>query len=444
MVDMEGIIGRTVYHRDLMDQIIPWLSKRECIIIVGSRQVGKSCLMFFLAQYLLRTGLATPENMAFFDLEFPHDLEICNADVETLLEYLRLAGKISDSNRPLYLFIDEIQYLDNPSRLVKLLVDHHPEIKLIVSGSSSTGLRKKFKDSLPGRKQEFHLQSLTFKEFLKFRNEPQLSEFTENFTLRNIFEKKIPDAPAVMPFLQKLIPLFEEYAVYGGHPAVVMADSVDIKQRRLQGIINDYLRKDIHTLFEIEHHGAFTKLLKILAAQAGNLVVYSELTAPLGITYRTLQRYLDVLSLTFIIDLIPPYFSNVKKTIVKSPKIYFHDIGIRNALINQLIPLSNHLDKGSVVENVVFHLLAGMQDVSNPLSFWRTHSGSEIDFLIRDMVIEVKYQFMKLARIPRAMISGMSQLNVRKGLVITRDFLHSRQSANKQILFIPACLLSRT
>ena len=174
MIEIKNIINFRLNKRDIIEQIIPWLSERESIIIVGSRQVGKSSLMFLLAQYLIRTRLAAPENMVFFDLESSADLEVCNSTVETLLEHLRLAGKIFHSNRPLYLFIDEIQYLDNPSQLVKLLVDHHPEIKLIGSGSSSTGLRKKFKDSLPGRKQEFHLQSLTFKEFLDFRNEHNL------------------------------------------------------------------------------------------------------------------------------------------------------------------------------------------------------------------------------------------------------------------------------
>ena len=443
MIEIEDIINRKLIKRDLMQEVIPWLSERESIIIVGSRQVGKSCLMFLLAQYLLKSGLATPENMAFFDLESSADLEICNASLETLLEHIRLAGKKFHSKRPLYLFIDEIQYLDNPAQLVKLLVDHHPEIKIIASGSSSTGLRKKFKDSLPGRKQEFHLQSLTFKEFLIFRDERQLSELTRNFCLKDIFKKKMPDAAAVRPFLERMIPLFEEYAVYGGHPAVVIAGSVNIKQKRLQSIINDYLRKDIHTLFDIDHLGAFTRLLKILAGQIGNMAVYSELTAPLGITHRTLQRYLGILSVTFIVDMIPPYFSNVKKRVVKSPKTYFYDVGIRNALINQFLPLSDRIDKGCLIENVIFQLLAGLQDVANPLFFWRTHSGSEIDFFIRNMAVEVKYQSLKSAKVPRAMKSGMGHVNAKNALVITKDFFNCKQLGETKILFIPACLLSR-
>ncbi|MDO9463949.1 MAG: ATP-binding protein [bacterium] len=443
MIKTEDVVNRKLNKRDIMEQIIPWLSERESIIIVGSRQVGKSCLMFLLAQYLLKTKIANLENIAFFDLESSADLEICNSGVSALLEHLRLAGKKFHSKRILYLFIDEIQYLDNPSQLVKLLVDHHPEIKIIASGSSSTGLRKKFKDTLPGRKQEFHLQSLAFKEFLNFRQEHQLSELTEKFCLRNIFGKRMPEPPAIQPFLQRLIPLFEEYTVYGGHPAVVMADSADIKQKRLQSIINDYLRKDIHTLFDIDHLGSFTQLIKILAGQIGSLTVYSELTTPLGITYRTLQRYLDILSVTFVVDLIPPYFSNVKKRVIKSPKTYFYDTGIRNALINQFLPLSDRIDKGHLVENVIFQLLAGLQDIANPVSFWRTYSGTEIDFLIRDMAIEVKYQPLKSAKVPRAMKSGMSQINAKNTLVVTKDFLDSRQLNDTQALFIPACLLSR-
>jgi len=443
MIEVRDIVNRTLCHRDLIEQVLPWLSERESIIIVGSRQVGKSCLLFLLAQYLLKAGLATPENIAFFDLESSADLEVCNAGVEALLEYLRLAGKKYHSKSLLYLFIDEIQYLDNPSQLVKLLVDHHPEIKIIGSGSSSTGLRKKFKDSLPGRKQEFHLQSLTFKEFLNFKGEAQFSDFTGNFCLKNIFDKNIPAPAAVRPFLEKMLPFFEEYTVYGGHPAVVIADSADIKQKRLQSIINDYLRKDIHTLFGIDHLGSFTQLLKILAGQIGNTAVYSELATPLGITYRTLQRYLDILSVTFAVDRVPPYFSNVKKRVVKSPKIYFHDVGIRNALINQFLSLSDRTDKGSLVENVIFHLLAGLRDIANPLSFWRTHGGSEIDFLIRDMAVEVKYQTFRAAKVPRAVRSGINQGNAQNGLIITRDFLDSIRVDDTQVLFIPACFLSR-
>jgi len=125
------------------------------------------------------------------DMEDINDFRAANSAPDDLFDYLKLNGLLWNKEKKLYLFIDEVHLLDNPAKLVKSIVDHYKDIKLFVTGSSSTEIRKKFTDSLPGRKQEFLLTTLSFSEYLKFNNEKALS----NLLIKNIeelFKMKIP------------------------------------------------------------------------------------------------------------------------------------------------------------------------------------------------------------------------------------------------------------
>ncbi len=155
MIDIARIIEKDLMPRDLLSSILPWVKERECILIVGSRQVGKTSLLYLLVKYLFEQREVSNENLCFLDLENPADLDLANLSPEDLLSALRLRGKKWDNRRPIYMIFDEIHLLENPARLIKLLVDHYPQVSLFATGSSSTGVRQKFSDALPGRKKSF-------------------------------------------------------------------------------------------------------------------------------------------------------------------------------------------------------------------------------------------------------------------------------------------------
>src|SRR3989338_8852409 len=150
-----------IYKRGLVNEVVKYLDSREAIVIHGARQVGKTSLL----KYLIKNYLA--ENVFYFDLELKDLLDLCNKGAEAVYKYLLERG--ADEKKRIYLIIDEIQYLENPTNFIKILHDHFPQLKLLVSGSSTFEIKKKFRQSLAGRMIAFEIYPLSFEEFLVFK-----------------------------------------------------------------------------------------------------------------------------------------------------------------------------------------------------------------------------------------------------------------------------------
>jgi len=150
--------------RNLYDEIEKFITDKEIIVIHGARQVGKTSLL----KYIIENNKLVSNNYFYIDLEIPEYLSICNKGVSELIEFLK-SKKLLNNGR-LFLLIDEIQHLENPSSFLKLLCDHYSEqVKVITSGSSSFSIKSKFKDSLVGRIIDFELFPLSFDEYLEFK-----------------------------------------------------------------------------------------------------------------------------------------------------------------------------------------------------------------------------------------------------------------------------------
>jgi len=442
MINIANILKKELKPRDLLPAVLPWIEEPESILIVGTRQSGKTSLFYLIVQYLYNKNSLPDENLCFLDLEDPPDLELASLSPNDMLSALKLRGKKWNSDNPLFLFLDEVHLLENPARLIKLMVDHHPQVRIFATGSSSTRLRTKFSDSLPGRKQEFFLPTLNFGEYLEFVDKGHLRQSL--FDANDLF-KMDPDFPsfqvvrAILPDIQRE---FDEYLVYGGYPGVALTADLEKKQRRLGAIFNDYIRKDLGTLFSIDHLNEFTRLVKILASQTGGLLTYVHLASALGLNHRTIGRYLDILETTFILTRIFSYRVNIKKRFIKAPKIYFYDNGIRNMALGDFAAASNRADHGSLAENLVFQYLKGkMQnpDTLNP-AFWRTSSGAEVDFVQDDLLIEVKAGEIT-GNAPRALYACMAVTGIKKALVLNRSRIDRKIDSTGEVVFFPISLL---
>jgi len=142
------------YERELKNEIMKYLQEREAIIILGSRQVGKTTLMMMIMQ-----EIKDHEKCFYIDLEDPKMLDIIEHGPQNFLEYLTQLGALTGSRN--FVFLDEIHYMKNPSKFIKLMVDHYADrIKIICTGSSALGIKMKFHDALVGRKLIFNLYSL--------------------------------------------------------------------------------------------------------------------------------------------------------------------------------------------------------------------------------------------------------------------------------------------
>lgn len=362
-----------ILERNLVSDLRKHLEKEEISLIIGPRQAGKTTVLHQLENYLKLQN----QNCFFLNLEDPDYLTLLNQSPKNLFQIFPINLK-----KKSYLLIDEIQYLNDPSNFLKYFFDQYGQkIKILASGSSAFFLDKKFRDSLVGRKKIFTMLSLNFREFLKFKAEPQLS--LANFNQLTLSEK------------EKIEVLFLEYLTYGGYPKVVLS-SPEEKIEVLRDLTYSYIKKDIYEA-NIRQDEIFLKLLKILAEQVGNLVNSFELSHTLGVSKTAIDNYLYVMQKSFHLTLVPPFFKNVRKELTKMPKIYFLDLGLRNFLKNDFRPFLERDDKGSLLENSAYRQLSDKYGQEN-LKYWRTADRKEIDFVIENskQAFEVKTQTKRL------------------------------------------------
>jgi uncharacterized protein len=287
MSNLNKIRNLSLSTRTLLSDIIPWFTRKECIMITGSRQVGKTSLLYLIIQKLFNDKVINDDNFVFLDMEDPNDLLILNDEhPQKILDFFKFNGyKWNDKNK-LYIFIDEVHLLNNPAKLIKLFVDHHKDVKLIITGSASTEIRTKFKDTLPGRKIEFHLTGLSFYEYLVFNNQMKLA----NILIKDI-ESIFNNEPLPQHFVKvqadALNNHFENYLVFGGYPDISTIYDVAMKKDNLTSIFNDYIRKDTSSLFAVEHLTNFTLLIRVLAEQISNMLVLNNISMDCSLDIRT-------------------------------------------------------------------------------------------------------------------------------------------------------------
>jgi len=365
-------------ERTMLSDLLDHLSEKEFSIIIGARQTGKTTLLNQLADRLKQR----PEMVYSFTLEDQAILSRLNQHPENLFELI-----VRSPEKRMFVLLDEIQYLENPSNFLKLLYDkYQPQLKIIATGSSAFYIDRKFKDSLAGRKQLFELYTLGFKEFLFFRTgSDSLGEELNQIRINKDY---------ISSRRNELETYFGEYLTYGGYPSVVLADTAEKKKMKLKELTSSYLKRDI-TESKIQDEEKFHRLILILAQQTGSLVNINELSKTIQLSVTAVENYLYILQKCFHIHLLRPFYQNIRKELTKMPKVYFHDLGLRNSLLNQFNPIVQRIDKGMIIENYAYIRLREIYD-NDMLRYWRTSNGQEIDFIINHHpdsgdAIEIKF-----------------------------------------------------
>ena len=356
--------------RDLEDKIRNYLKSPEIIIVLGPRQSGKSTLLQNIFKDL--------SDANFLDFEDVDILSQFESDVKTF------ASLHVETFR--YVLLDEIQYVQNFGKNMKFLYDTYKDkVKFIVTGSSATDFYLKGLKYLVGRAFIFHLYPFSFREFLAFKNSRLIS---------------LVQKSALQPELSKLI---EEVVVFGGYPRVVLADTIDEKKIILKNIYNLLVQREIAGLTKLMNQQKIITLVRLLALNTANLINYSHLAQQSSLKFTELKGLLSLLEKTFVANLIPPFFTNKRLEIVKNPKVFFIDTGLRNAVINNFSILRP--DIGALYESFVFGELL-KQDLK--INFWRSKSKTEVDFVTEydgeHIPIEVKYGQSKITRSFRSFI----------------------------------------
>lgn len=323
--------------RELEEGIKKRIDFKKSIILLGPRQVGKSTLINHILEGLegniLRVNGDDPATQSFWR----------NPSFKMLETFI---------DNHTIVFIDEAQRIENIGISAKLIIDAGQKIQLFITGSSSLDLSSTINEPLTGRKWEYNLLPLSWRE------------------IRNHFS-----------FAQAHSRL-EEFLITGTYPEIVThpKDSREL----LSSLAGSYLYKDILELGGIRKPEVLVKLLQALAWQVGSEVSYSELAQTVGADKATVSNYIDLLEKSFVIFRLKPLARNLRNEINTSRKIYFYDNGIRNTVINNYAPIRERNDIGVLWENFIISerkKLLTYEGFYGNIYFWRTRNRAEIDYV---------------------------------------------------------------
>lgn len=311
----------------------------KALLIYGPRRVGKTTLLQnFLKDTRFKYKLDSGDNIRIQQI-------LSSQDFGQILAYVEGYELLA---------IDEAQNIPNIGMGIKIVVDQRPDIRIILTGSSSFELAGQVGEPLTGRKQTLTLYPLAQSELLSVYNKFELREKLEDFL------------------------------VYGAYPEVLQAAAKKQKVDVITEISNSYLVKDILAFDRVKNSKTLLDLLKLLAFQVGSEVSLSEIGTKIGADYKTVQRYLDLLEKAFVLVRLGGFSRNLRNEITNKAKYYFMDLGIRNSLIAQFNEVSQRNDIGQLWENFIFIerlKYRTYHSIYANMYFWRTYNQQEVDLV---------------------------------------------------------------
>jgi predicted AAA+ superfamily ATPase len=391
------------YQREIETKIQKYIDSPEIIAIFGSRQVGKTTILKHIYN--------NSENAVFLTFE---DIETKILFQEDIKSFIKLYIEPYDR-----IFIDEFQYVTDGGKHLKYIYDTTDK-KIFISGSSAMELSIHAIKYLSGRIFVFNLYSFSFAEFLRVKD-------ANLYKLYNDLDSSISNVIS-----NKIYSYFDEYITYGGYPRVILSKSNEEKQEVLKNLMSIYLLRDIKEIVNIYDETKMYKLLKALSLQIGNIITYNELANLIEVTAPQLKNYLTIFEKAFLIKQIPPFFTNKRLEIVKNPKLFFYDLGLRNVVIKNFNSLENRVDKGAILENFVFREL-----VDKDVKYYRNKNGSEVDFIIEDKIpIEIKSTLSEL-KISKSYRYFLENYQSNLGYILNFNQIGEISINNSKIKFLP-------
>lgn len=322
--------------RELESAIEPLIGAKKAIIVMGARQVGKSTL--------LTAMLAGRNDVMWLNGDDPDVQSLFSEMTSTRIRTILASSRI--------LVVDEAQRIPDIGQRLKLITDQVTDVQVIATGSSSFNLGKKVNEPLTGRKREFRLFPITFGEMVAHTN------------------------------LLEELRLLPHRMLFGYYPEVVCTPGEE--RTVLKELADSYLYRDILSLDGINKPDKLVKLLQALAFQIGSQVSFNEVGQLVGLDSKTVERYIDILEKSYVVFRLGSFSRNLRNELKSSRKVYFWDMGIRNAIIGNFSHMESRTDAGALWENFVIAermKRLSYQDSFAHSWFWRTQQQNEIDYI---------------------------------------------------------------
>ena len=382
------------YRRALFYELAANLPKRPILSIVGLRRTGKTTLMFQLMQNLLEQK--TPkDNILYFNFD-----EYAEGIDELLDSYRETQNKDFRADRT-YVFLDEIQKVNDWANQIKKYHDLYPKIKFVVSGSESLFIAAKAKETLAGRLREFVLKPLSFKEFLEIKG----------------LQPHLPVA--------RLKALFIEYVENGGFPEMAGKQKTEVKEYVKSVVLDKIVFKDIVKLFGVKDTDTLRQLIEIIATNPGMYIEYQSLAQQLGKDRRSIKNYVMLLKESFIIRILGNYRKGAVPSLRKTKRVYPVD----SSIIFAFKPVIDDQFMGRVVETAVINHL-------DAYTFWR--NSHEVDAVLNGVPIEVKYQNKIIDKDLSGLREFMRKFSARRGVMVTKSEEGKVKTGEGEIVMTPA------
>jgi len=412
-----------------MEDLKKGLDRREIYVIKGAPQSGKTAILKMLRQYLLKEKQVKPSQIIFLTFKDRDILDQFSSNPKVFIK-----SHINQKNTErFYFFLDDVHYLPSAGQKLKLLYDLFENVKFIVIGSSSFDLN--------GRIFSFHLPQVSFAEFIRVKSKElehihrERAKKIKDFIISSKDFNLKKDT-----FASDFQKLYEEYAVYGGYPEVIISEDFKTKTTVLKNIYEAYLSGEIIKLLRIKDTLEFSSIVNFLASYIGNFLEYSSLSNESDTHFKKIKHYLSVLEKTYIISLVKPFYTTKTAELRKNQKVYFLDTGLRNSALKNFNIIRFRPDAPELIKNKAFNQLKiNYPDI--PLKYWQTLGKAEVAFVLpkekKAVPIDVSYTNLSEPKITRGFRNFLHSYKPPTALVLTRGFSGELKVNSSQIKFAP-------
>lgn len=411
---------------------------RRAVVLMGPRRVGKTVMMFHTIEQLIEESV-NPQRIFFVGIDNPIYV---NLGLQEILDLCKESLN-AESLKNCFVFFDEIQYLKDWERHLKVLVDSYPDTKFIVSGSAAAALKWHSTESGAGRFTDFMLPPLTFQEFIHLKNKNHLIK-KGNIQYG---EKQIPYCLTLN--IDELNNEFLQYLNFGGYPEVVLSEKIqkDMGRYVKNDIVDKVLLRDLPSLYGIKDVQELNRFFTYIAYNTGNEFSYETMSKESGIQKITLKKYLEYLEAAFLIKVLNKVDINAKRMKrITSFKVYLTNSSLRTALFSPIKVTDNEM--GNMVETSILSQWMHRENLDLTYARWKEgRFEGEVDLVLVDdkkfkplWGVEIKWsnRYFDMPQDLTSLIQFCKSNQFENALVTTIDKQDTKKTSDITFTFVPA------